>query len=130
MVPIMVPIQRSVDLDEDVGQFSIYTRLEGFATVVALSRVAPGRGTVTVDGVALSRWEAVDLKVVTLLFLPIAEVLPAYGQRCRVVLKGFRTPGGAPFAPCAFTASVVTRRQPDPAFAEHDAAALDAAREG
>jgi len=130
MPPIMVPIQRQLDLDADVGQFSIYTRLEGFVTVAALARIAPGHGEAAVDGVKLSRWERVDLKGVTLLFLPLSEAMPDYGQRCRVVLKGFRTPGGLPFAPCAFTVTVLPRRQPDPAFAEHDAAALEAAREG
>ena len=130
MPPIMVPLQRKLDLDADVGQFSIYTRLEGFVTVAALARIAPGRGAATVDGERLSRWEAVDLRGVTLLFLPVSEVMPDYGRRCRVVLKGFRTPGGLPFARCAFTVTVLPRRQPDPAFAAHDAAALEAAREG
>lgn len=130
MPPIMVPLQRVLDLDADVGQFSIYTRLEGFVAVAALSRIAPGKGEATADGVKLSRWESVDLKGVTLLFLPLSEVMPDYGQRCRVALKGFRTPGGLPFAPCAFTVTVLPRRQPDPAFAEHDTAALEAAREG
>lgn len=130
MPPIMVPIQRELDLDADVGQFSIYTRLEGFVTVAALARIAPGQGAATVDGVKLRCWESVDLKGVTLLFLPLSEVMPDYGQRCRVALKGFRTPGGLPFAPCAFTVTVLPRRQPDPAFARHDEAALEAAREG
>ncbi len=130
MPPIMVPIQRDLDLDADVGQFSIYTRMEGFVTVAALARIAPGHGAATADGVKLSRWESVDLKGVTLLFLPLSEVMPDYGQRCRVALRGFRTPGGLPFAPCAFTVTVLPRRQPDPAFAQHDAAALEAAREG
>ena len=130
MPPIMVPIQRNLDLDADVGQFSIYTQLEGFVTVAALAQIAPGHGAATVDGVRLSRWESVDLKGVTLLFLPLSEVMPDYGQRCRVALRGFRTPGDLPFAPCAFTVTVLPRRQPDPVFAEHDAAALEAAREG
>ena len=130
MPPIMVPIQRNLDLDADVGQFSIYTRLEGFVTVAALARIAPGHGEATANGVRLSRWESVDLKGVTLLFLPISEAMPGYGQRCRVALRGFRTPGGLPFAPCAFTVTVLPRRQPDPAFEAHDAAALEAAREG
>ncbi len=130
MLPIMVPLQRTLDLDEDVGRFSIYTRMEGFVTVAALARVRPGRGVATVDGVALSRWESVDLFGVTLLFLPVSEVAPDYGQRCRVVLEGFRTPGGLPFPRCAFNVTVKPRRLADPAFAEGDAAALEAAREG
>jgi len=130
MLPIMVPLQRTLDLDADVGRFSIYTRMEGFVTVAALARVQQGRGAATVDGVRLSRWESVDLKGVTLLFLPLAEAAPDYGQRCRVVLEGFRTPGGVPFARCAFQVTVEPRRMPDAAFADHDAAALEAAREG
>ena len=130
MLPIMVPLQLTLDLDADVGKFSIYTRLESFVTVATLARIAPGQGAATVNGVALSRWETVELKGVTLLFLSLSEAMPDYGQRCRVSLRGFRTPGGLPFVPCAFTVTVLPRRQPDPAFAAHDAAALEAAREG
>jgi len=130
MLPIMVPIQRRLDLDEDVGRFSIYTRLEGCVTVAALARVRPGCGEAVVDGVPLSRWESVDLKGVTLLFLPLSEVAPDYGQCCRVVLRGFRTPGGAPFPRCAFSVNVLPRRQAVPDFDAHDMAALEAAREG
>ena len=130
MLPVMVPLQRRLDLDEDVGRFSIYTRLEGFVTVAAMARVQPGQGVATVDGVPLSRWESVELKGVTLLFLPLAEVAPEYGRRCRVSLRGFRAPGGMPFPRCDFTVTIAPRRQADPAFAEHDAAALEAAREG
>ena len=130
MLPIMVPIQRRLDLDEDVGLFSIYTRLEGCVAVAALARVAAGCGVATVNGVRLSRWEVVELKYVTLLLLPVAQVAPSYGQRCRVVLEGFRTPGGMPYPRCAFQVTVEPRREPDPAFAEHDAVALEAAREG
>ena len=131
MLPVMIPLQRRLDLDEDVGRFSIYTRMEGFVTVVAMARVRPGQGVATVDGVPLSRWESVDLKAgVTLLFLPLAEVAPDYGQRCRVSMRGFRAAGGLPFPRCDFTVAVAPRRQADPAFAEHDAAALEAAREG
>ncbi|MBR3274099.1 MAG: glycoside hydrolase family 3 C-terminal domain-containing protein [Clostridia bacterium] len=130
MLPVMVPLQRRLDLDEDVGRFSIYTRLEGFVTVAAMARVQPGQGAATVDGVPLSRWESVELKGVTLLFLPLAEVAPEYGRRCRVSLRGFRAPGGMPFPRCDFTVTIAPRRQADPAFAEHDAAALEAAREG
>lgn len=130
MLPVMVPLQRRLDLDQNVGQFSIFTRMEGFVTVAALARVRPDCGEATVDGVKLSRWEAVDLKGVTLVFLPLYEVATEYGQRCRVVLKGFRTPGGVPFPPCAFHVTIAPRRQADPAFLEHDEAALEAAREG
>ena len=130
MLPVMVPIQRRLDIDEDVGKFSIYTRLEGCVTVVATARIQPGIGVATVNGVALTRWEAVDLKGITLLFLPVAEVAPDYGQRCRVVLEGFRTPGGARFPRCAFRVTVAPRRRADTSYADHDAAALEAAREG
>ena len=130
MLPLMVPLQRRLDMDADVGLFSVYTRLEGYATVVALGGVQPGYGVATANGVALSRWEAVALKGVTLIFLPVSEAAPEYGQRCRVVLEGFRTPDGRRYPRCAFRVTVAPRRQADPAYDEHDAAALEAAREG
>ena len=130
MLPVMVPLERRLDLDEDVGRFSIYTRLEGCVAVAALARIAPGQGRATVDGRPLRRWEAVALRGVTPLFLPLAEVAPEYGQRCHVALEGFRTPDGLPFPRCAFRVTVAPRRQGDPAYADHDAAALEAAREG
>ena len=126
MLPVMIPLQRRLDLDADVGRFSIYTRMEGFVTVAAMARVQPGQGVATVNGVPLSRWESVDLKGgVTLLFLPLAEVAPDYGQRCRVSMRGFRAAGGLPFPRCNFTVTVAPRRQADPAFAEHDGAAFE-----
>ena len=90
MLPLMLPVQRRLDMDADVGLFSIYTRLEGYATVVALGRVQPGQGVATANGVALSRWEAVALKGVTLIFLPVSEVAPEYGQRYIVEAVHFR----------------------------------------
>ena len=130
LLPVMVPLQRVLDLDEDVGRFAIYTRLEGCVTVAALARVAPDTGCAMVNRTALRRWESVDLKGVTLLFLPLAEACPTYGQRCCVVLEGFRTPGGQRFPRCTFTVTIAPRRQGDAAHADHDAAALEAALEG
>jgi len=130
MLPWMIPLQRRLDLDEDVSLFSVYTRLEGCVAVAALGPVDGGAGRATVDGAPLKGWEAMPLRGLTLIFLPLARANLAYGGRCRVRLEGFRAPGGRRYAPCAFTVTAKPRRGADPAFAEHDAEALRAAREG
>ena len=129
-LPILIPLTRRIDLDEDVGRFSVFTRLEGCVTVIAPAGVKPGRGRATVDGVELSRWEAVPLRGVTLLFLPLGEAAPDYETTCRVTLEGFETPAGRRYPRCTFRVRALPRRQPDAAFDDHDAMALEAAREG
>lgn len=130
MLPVMIPLFRRLDLDQDVGLFSVFTRLEGYVTVAALGPVQPGRGRITVDGTELTRWDAVAMRGVTLLFLPVGEVAREYGASHRVVLEGFCAPNGRRYRRCAFRAFTGARREHDPAFEEHDAAALEAAREG
>ena len=126
----MWPVIRRIDPEADVSRLSVYTRLRGYVTVVAFAPVRPDVGRVTVDGTALTRWEAVALKGLHLLFLPVGEVAAAHDRRWRVVLEGFETPDGRRFPKCAFWARTERRREPQPAHDEHDARALEAAREG
>lgn len=129
-LPLLIPLTRHIDLDEDVGRFSVFTRLEGCVTVMAPAGIKPGKGRATVDGVALSRWEAVPLRGVTLLFLPLGEAAPDYERACRVTLEGFETPSGRRYPRRTFQVHTLPRRQPDAAFDDHDKTALEAAREG
>lgn len=130
MLPIMIPLVRTLDIDQDVSRFSVFTRLEGCVAVAVLGEIAPGRGRATADGAVLSRWEAVKLRGITLIFLPMGEAAREYGRDYRVALEGFETPGGRRYARCRFTLRTRPRRQRDPAFDAHDALALEAAREG
>ena len=130
MPAVMVPLQRRLELEQEAGHFAVFTRLEGCVAVAALAKVAPGVGRVAVDGAPLSRWEAVELKGITLIFLPLSEAVRGHGQCCRVALEGFRTPSGRRYPRCAFRVRTAPRRQADEAHAEHDAEALEAAREG
>ena len=92
--PILIPLTRRIDLDEDVGRFSVFTRLEGCVAVAALMDVKPGTGRATVDGVELSRWEAVPLRGITLVFLPLGEAATDYDRTYRVALEGFEMSSG------------------------------------
>lgn len=130
MPRLMIPLARRLDLDGEVARFSVFSRAEGCVAVAALSPVAPGRGRVTVDGVALSRWDVVPLRGIWLVLLPMAEAARAYDRRYRVVMEGFETPAGRRFPRCAFWLKTESRRERDAAYAEHDERALDAAREG
>lgn len=130
MLRLLIPLQRRLELEQEAGRFAVFTRLEGCVAVAATGKVAPGRGVVRVDGTPLSRLEAVELRGITLIFLPLAEAVQEYDRRCRVVMEGFCTPGGRPYPRCAFTVATAPRRRPDEAHADHDALALQAAREG
>ena len=130
MLPLMIPLQRRLEIEQEAGRFSVFTRLEGCVAVAALSKVAPGVGRAEVEGQPLSRWEAVEFRGVTLIFLPMLEAVRQRDRRYRVTLRGFRTPGGAPYPPCRFRVYVPAKRRRDPAREEADARTLEAAREG
>lgn len=132
MPALMLPIVRRYDPDViDTGALSVFTKLSGYIPVLLLAPVAEGgMGRATVDGVELTRCDAINVRGLHLLLVPVGEVAREHGRRWRVALEGFRAKNGRRFPRCAFWIRTTARREADPAFAEHDAMALEAAREG
>ena len=131
MLPVMIPLRRIFEPDAIDDILSPYTRLCRY-TALALSAplAEDGMGTAAVDGVPLSGCEQVKAAGFTLLVVPVGEVAQDFDRKYRVTLRGFRARSGLPYLPCAFTLRTPPRRRPDPAYAEHDTRALEAAREG
>ncbi len=132
MPALMLPFVRRYDPDQiDTGLFSTFTKLSRCIPVALLAPLAEdGMGRARVDGVPLSRCDAVEIRGIRLLLVPVGEVAREYGRRYRVELEGFTARGGRRFPRCRFRIHTAARREQDPAFAEHDAQALNAAREG
>ncbi len=127
---LMLPIERVFDPDAIDARFSVFTRLPGYVAVLALAPVKEGCGQVTVDGVALTRWEQITVYGLHLLLIPVGEVAREHGHSYRVVLEGFRTRKGRRFPRCVFRLRTSLRRTRLPEYDENDAQALEAAREG
>lgn len=62
--------------------------------------------------------------------IPVRSVLIEYDKEYRLVLEGFRDMDGICMKPQEITVRTLPKPVPDPAYAEHDAVALRAAREG
>ena len=132
MPAMMLPLVRRYDPAViDTGLFATFSRVSRYIPVALLAPLAEGgMGRATVDGVALTGCDVVQIRGVRLLLVPVGEVALEYGRRYRVALEGFTARGGRRFPRCAFWITTAARRAPDPAFEAHDAQALDAAREG
>ena len=131
MLPIMIPLRKTFDPEAIDDILSPYTRLSGYTALALTAPVAEdGMGAAEVDGIRLSRCEQVRVRGFCLLVVPVGEVAWAHGRRFRVRLSGFRAQNGLPFMPCRFTLRTTPRRERDPAYDDHDAQALEAAREG
>ena len=132
MPALMLPLVRRYDPDQiDTGLFSTFTKLSRCIPVALLAPLAEdGMGRATVDGAPLTRCDAIEIRGIHLLLVPVGEVAREYGRRYRVALEGFTARGGRRFPRCRFWIRTAARREPDPAFAEHDTQALNAAREG
>ena len=129
-MPAMKPTVTTFDPDEIDSSLCLYSRMPR-AIPVELTGPVTEYGTVTVDGIPLSRCEQIkDAQGKWKLMFPVGEVAYEYGRTYRVELKGFRGKRGKIFPPCAFELATVQKKQPDPAYAAHDEQALNAAREG
>lgn len=129
-VALMLPVFRRIDPEGDVQRLSVYTKLRGVAAVAALPSVKAGVGRAYVDGVALTGWESVTVRGIPLVLLPVGEVATEHDRRYRVTLEGFETEAGKRFARRSFWVRTEARRERRPEYDAHDAAALEAAREG
>ena len=92
-----------------------------------------GYGRVTVDGIPISRGKIFKLDMVIkadVLYLPVGEVAREFDREYTLELTGFKTAEGVPYPDCSFKIKTTAKSRPDPAFAENDEVALEAAREG
>ena len=128
MLPMMIPLVRRLTAEE-LHRFAVFTRLPDCAAVAALDGIAPGAGQATALGAPL-RWESVPFRGISLLFVCLRDADLRPGQRCRVTLQGFVSPGGRHYPKFSFTARLAPLRMQDPAAQSQDAAALEIAREG
>lgn len=131
MPALMLPIVRTYDPARVDDLLTAFTKVSRYIPVLLLAPLAPdGRGRATVDGKALSRCEAIAIRGVRLLLVPVGEIAREYGRRYRVTLEGFTSARGRRFPRCSFWIRTAARREAQPEFIEHDAQALEAAREG
>lgn len=127
-------MSRKIDLDVIDGKMSAFARVP-HALEVRMSKplAKDGYGTVTVNGIPVSRGTPVFIDMfikVHQLLIPVGEVVHEYGKEYTVRLTGFWAEDGTPFRDAEFKVRTLERRKKDPAYAAHDAVALDAAREG
>lgn len=131
MPALMLPIVKTYDPAEVDGLLTAYTKVSRYIPVLLLAPLAEdGYGRASVDGAALSRCECVRVRGFRLLLVPVGEIAREYGRRYRVTLEGFTAQGGRRFPRCGFWIKTAPRREAVKAFIDHDAQALEAAREG
>ena len=126
----MKPTEKIFDVDAVDGSMAMFTKLPGTIAVSVPCEIKEF-GVATVDGIKLTHCEqARNAAGQNKLLVPIGQVADAYDATYTVHLEGFTGTFGRKFAPCTFEIKTKSKKQRDPAYAEHDEQALQAAREG
>lgn len=125
--------KKVLDLSLIEGKLSAFERVP-YALEAKLSKplAKDGYGTVTVDGIPVSRGKTFSMDMivhVNYLLVPIGEVAREYGREYTVCFTGFVAENGAPFQDLTVKVKTTERDKQDPAYREHDEAALAVARE-
>ena len=129
-MPKMIPLEKRYDPDAVDSSMAMFCKLPR-SVPVGLTEPVTVFGTATVDGVPLTHCEQVrDALGKWRLMVPVGQVAREYGRGYTVRLEGFLGKNGKKFPACTFALETTARKQPDPAYASHDAQALQAAREG
>ena len=127
-------LDKTLDLDRVEGKYSAFAKVPYALNLRTSKRVAKdGYGTVTVDGITVSRGAVYDMNVMVsmhCLLVPVGEVAREYGREYTLKLTGFTAEDGTAFRDQSFTFKTLPRPQKDPAYAAHDEVAMQAAREG
>lgn len=131
MIPMMIPLTKTYDPDQIDGKLSGFSKLPRAIQISLTAPVAKdGMGRATVDGVPLSRVDAVNAVGFPILLVPVGEVAREYDHTYTVELDGFVAENGKKFPKCRFRLKTTSRKSQDPAYAAHDEQTLIAAREG
>ncbi len=132
--PRFTPIGKTLNVETIDGRMNSFARLPYGLEVRASHPIAEdGYGTVTVDGIPISRGKFFQMDMILrmeVLYLPVGEVAREPGRKYAVEITGFRAANGRPFADCSFEIQVQERGRRDPAFEKNDEVALEAARQG
>lgn len=124
---------KTLDLSKVEGKLSAFERVP-YALEVKLSQplAADGYGTVTVDGIPVSRGKAYVMEIFGRsyhMLVPVGEVARDYDREYTVCFTGFTAQNGAPFQDLSVKIKTGSRSVQDPAYLAHDDAALNVARE-
>ena len=116
----------------DMGLFAMHVDAPHCVPLVATSEVDPESGTISVDGIPVSKGKSVkfDFSPLPMFFIPVGEVAREFGKTYTVKLTGFRNRKGHKFAPCTFRLTTAAELFDDGAHAENDAVAKQVSDEG
>lgn len=130
MKPRMLAIERTFDPDVIDNKLTGLAKVPYSIQVSLMKGMAEGGyGKVTVDGIELSRGAVADAMGFKLLLIPVGEVARDYDKEYEVKITDFIAENGKKYADMKFKLKTTSRTKQDPAYAEHDEQALNAARE-
>ena len=112
-------------LDRDFGGCAVLTFTKGMDPSVP--------GVITLDGQPLEGWILKTSSMVPgawFLAVPLRGAVREAGKDYTLHIEGFTDVDGNAMAPTDLTVTCPVQPQPDPAYAQHEQVALDAAREG
>ena len=127
-------MQKSLNLEQIEGKYSAFVKC-AYALPVRLSKplAKDGYGTVTVDGIEISRGKTFFMDTIIkmhMMLIPVGEVAREYDREYTVTLSGFTAEDGSKFKDQSFRFKTLPRKRKDDRYAAHDAIALRAAAEG
>ncbi len=133
-MPRIALMQKTLDLQQIEGKYSAFTKC-AYALPVRLShRIAEdGYGTVTVDGIEISRGKQFFMDSIVkmnAMLIPVGEVAREYDREYVLEFRGFVAENGKPFRDQAFKFRTLPRKVNDGKHQEHDQIALQSALEG
>ena len=130
MKPRMLAIERTFDPEVIDNKLTGFGKIPYSIQVSLMKGMAEGGyGKVTVDGIELSRGAVADAMGFKLLLIPVGEVARDYDKEYEVCITDFIAENGKKYADTKFKLKTTSRSIQDPAYAEHDEQALNAARE-
>ncbi len=127
-------MEKKVNLDQIEGRFSAFAKVP-YGLPVRLSKplAEDGYGTITVNGQPVSKATSFYMDIVVnmhCMLVPVGEVATEYGKEYTISFFGFTAADGTLFRNQSFKFRTLPRGVKDPAYAQHDEVALQAAREG
>jgi len=127
-------LDKKVNIDQIEGKYSAFAKVP-YALPVRLSKplAADGYGQITVNGKPVSKGTCFSMDVMVrmnVMLVPVGEVAWEYDKEYTISFSGFTAADRTPFRDQSFRFRTLPRGTKDPAYAQHDEIALQAAREG